>query len=91
MRIYVGHYDLFWSLTVEEWVEVCKQGMTGEGYELSKYKELKNKPPFIHRNENSAGHWCSRHDVRYVEPLDWISENFEEEIEELKRLGIYES
>lgn len=40
MKVYVGQYGFFWSLTYPQWIEVCRNGAQGHCYDLDEYKCL---------------------------------------------------
>ena len=52
-RYYFGQYGTIWSLSRTEAIELCKEGMKGQGHSLEKYRQLgrgyrrPNRPIFI--------------------------------------------
>lgn len=90
MKIYVGQFDAFWSLSYGQWVDLCRRCAAGETYDLSSFRKLKTKPKCIHRIRDD---WCSgyindREDVIYVEPLDWYDTDFKEHLNDVLNLEL---
>ncbi len=84
--VYVGQFDYFWKLTEAQWREVIASGLSGEGYTLEPYRELKTRPRFLWRDRETGR--CSRmvNDKLYYEPLDWDQQNFQHALEELNEV-----
>ena len=84
--IYIGNFGYCWKLTEEEWREVCASGIRGEGYDLSKYRELISAPRWTYKDERGR-RYSTRNDRLYYEPLDWEPHEFEDALEVLDGLG----
>ncbi len=78
MKVYVGQYGYFWSLSLDQWVELCKESSKGEGYDLTPYKQLKNKPNGLLKDWGTDSYYTVNNEIIYVEPLDWYAEDFED-------------
>jgi hypothetical protein len=78
MRVYIGQYDYFWSLSYSEWTEICKQGANGDGYDLTRFKQLKSRPKGLLKDSDNSSYYATNNEILYFEPLDWYAEEFED-------------
>jgi len=81
MRVYIGQYDCFWSLTLNQWVSLCKEASKGEGYDLTPFKRLKSRPNGVLKNIDADSYYANSYytideSILYFEPLDWYAEEF---------------
>lgn len=44
MRVYVGQFGCFWSLSLAQWIELCRVAAEGCGYDLDAYRRLARAP-----------------------------------------------
>lgn len=86
MRIYIGQYDAFWSLSLDEWVSLCEEALLTEQYDLSCFRRLKARPRSIALWQDEYGKQYEVLDVsvHYREPLDWSADDFESELQSLR-------
>ena len=83
--VYVEQYGYVWKLTLDEWKAICRAGLAGEGYVLPSCRELAGRPKWLRRERggNKAGYWVLDGTKKFVQPLDWKTEEFREELERL--------
>jgi hypothetical protein len=81
MKVYIGQYGYFWSLSMKEWVAICQEAAKNGFYDLDGYKELKKPPKGIAKNVDDNTYYAVNNDVIYLEPIDWHSEEFADWLE----------
>ena len=70
-RFYIEQYGDYWSLSKEEMKDFLERGAKGEyeinGYDLSKYKDVKNKP--------------TKANIFLISTLDWDTQDFKYQLD----------
>ncbi|MFL6600792.1 MAG: hypothetical protein ACJ8R9_05620 [Steroidobacteraceae bacterium] len=79
--VYVGQYGTIWRLPRRVWVELCKAGAEGKGYELPDQYRLARPPRGFYRAQHAdhitnSNEFSAPPGVTYLEPLDWAPDSF---------------
>jgi hypothetical protein len=88
--IFVVQYGGWWKLTPDEWTQICRDGMTGDGYMLPRHRTITRRSPLVgatdyNDGEGRTSYYPLRDDVLVYTPLDWEPEEFGEALKELDK------
>lgn len=81
--IYVVQYGTFWSLTRTAWLQLLKDGASGNGYNLDEIKgskRLKRMPAGVIREDSEDERGWYHPNLH--QPLDWDPEDFDDRLRE---------
>lgn len=82
MIIYVEQYDCFWRLSKQQWREIVEAGLSGAGYDLSRYPQLKSRPKSLRKTKGERHCYSINNRVTLKIPLDFTHDDWINEVED---------
>jgi hypothetical protein len=84
MRVYIGQYGYVWSLSPDEWMDLCGEAAETGSNDLTSCKMLKKRPHCVLKWGDADGSEFTAADDKtlYREPLDWWPNDFRTELED---------
>jgi hypothetical protein len=89
--IHVEQFEGWWKLSPDEWRELLKGGIEGNGHELPRTRMLKRRSRHVGATDYGDGegrnsYFARRDGILIYSPLDWEPENYADALAELDEL-----